>query len=252
MKIAKFLVKSSAASKITGAAIKKQSSKVLKRSLLTAIGVGPKERAVITTFLGNYEELGFGASLSKAAIHYMRRSLNENVPMLSMIKMWKKEGFSAAIKRFIFNVTIPQEIKKFYFFFLGMKSEQKKMIASANEEAINDPLITNEQKLEYLYRVDRILGEVGSAESGMTKEQVLKTFFNFDIKFFVTSPQTGNFAQGVHLYNLYKQNYTLPIRSGSGLYVKNYTYHMITLDIIKLALVTHDYGVVIFNRIRSD
>ena len=71
------------------------------------------------------------------------------------------------------------------------------------------------------------------------------------IQFVVSSPETRNFSQYFHLYNPLRMIYRIPIRGWNGKWTQYYWYEGIDLDLIQKAIMTYNYGRVIFSLLRS-
>lgn len=247
----KALLGTSESNKVLKAAIGATGKKKAKQLLFKVIVPDLKTRKALNAFWSVFYENGgtFKDGATKATKTYLKRLLHENVPITTYIEQWNREGFKKTLERFVFNRVVPHEIKNFYYFINTFKANVKNEVAKANEELLNNPMVTNEEKLTYLYKMEEI---ANSGKNDKENQTIKRRYFNFYFPFAVNSPQTGNFSQEAHVYNFYKEEYIVPIRSGNRKYVKNYTYRGVKINIIEMALTSRDYGVVIFSRIRSN
>lgn len=174
-----------------------------------------------------------------------------------------KYGVKNTIREVIKNKFIPQNVRLLGQLIRYLKNAKNK------QEAINfvsQEILTGGEQLKIhivdnviIFRDDTPLKVIDSIikikrYTGGDKEliELIDVINNKILAFNVNSPQTHNFSQRTHYYNIGTQEYYLPIRSGSHKYIKYYNYTNATLGHVKAALAKVDYGVIVFGNIRLD
>ena len=170
-----------------------------------------------------------------------KHTLKRAVPIINYVEALNNHGWLGLLKRYALNNFLPEDIRKMYYFFSSCKQGYKKTIKEDTQKFFANPSIDDQTKIAFLE----------NAMQGITENQ-LKVYWNIWIEFTVLSPQTHNFDREVHFYNAYKKEMAVPIRSGGSGYTNSYIYTNIDYNLVVLAMLKLDYGVVIFSQIRRD